>query len=85
MNPLDWRPTRRAVIAAGLVGGFLIASGTKSTSYSPIGLFFVAMLSGMFSPNFISSLARAADAIFGKTDQPPSHRSQQGEVSELER
>ncbi len=53
---------------AGLVGGFLVASGQNApTSYSPAGLIFVAVLAGMFSPNFVASLARAADAIFGKT------------------
>jgi hypothetical protein len=59
------------VAFAGLVGGFLIASGSESASYSPAGLLFVAALAGMFAPNFIASLARAADAIFGKTDRPP--------------
>jgi hypothetical protein len=59
------------VAFAGLVGGFLIASGSDSPSYSPAGLFFVAALAGMFAPNFIASLARAADAIFGKTARPP--------------
>jgi hypothetical protein len=57
---------------AGLISGFLVASGAKSATYSPAGLLFVAVLAGMFSPNFISALARAADAIFGKTDQPPT-------------
>jgi hypothetical protein len=53
---------------AGLIGGFLVASGTKApSSYSPAGLLFVAVLAGLFSPNFIGGLARAADAIFGKT------------------
>jgi hypothetical protein len=53
---------------AGLIGGFLVASGTKApSSYSPAGLLFVAVLAGLFSPNFIAGLARAADAIFGKT------------------
>jgi hypothetical protein len=53
---------------AGLIGGFLLASGTKApSSYSPAGLLFVALLVGLFSPNFIAGLARAADAIFGKT------------------
>jgi hypothetical protein len=59
------------VAFAGLVGGFLIASGSDNPSYSPAGLIFVAALAGMFAPNFIASLARAADAIFGKTQQPP--------------
>jgi hypothetical protein len=59
------------VAFAGLVGGFLIASGSDTPSYSPAGLIFVAALAGMFAPNFIASLARAADAIFGKTRQPP--------------
>jgi hypothetical protein len=54
------------VAFAGLVGGFLLASGSSSPSYSPTGLLFVAVLAGMFAPNFIGSLARAADAIFGK-------------------
>jgi hypothetical protein len=53
---------------AGLVGGFIVASGTKSATYSPAGLLFIAVLAGMFSPNFIASLARAADAIFGKSN-----------------
>ena len=53
---------------AGLIGGFLVASGTKApSSYSPAGLLFIAVLAGLFSPNFIAGLARAADAIFGKT------------------
>lgn len=59
------------VAFAGLVGGFLIASGSDNPSYSPAGLLFVAALAGMFAPNFIASLARAADAIFGKTQEPP--------------
>jgi hypothetical protein len=49
----------------------LVASGSDSPSYSPAGLLFVAALAGMFAPNFIASLARAADAIFGKTTRPP--------------
>jgi hypothetical protein len=57
---------------AGLVGGFIVASGTKSPTYSPAGLLFIAVLAGMFSPNFIASLARAADAIFGNTRLPSS-------------
>jgi hypothetical protein len=56
---------------AALVGGFLVASGSSSTSYSPAGLLFVSALAGMFAPNFVASLARAADAIFGKMGQPP--------------
>ena len=32
-------------------------------------------LAGMFAPNFIASLARAADAIFGKTGEPPARRN----------
>jgi hypothetical protein len=52
---------------AGLVGGFLVASGSENPTYSPAGLAFVGALAGMFAPNFIASLARAADAIFGKT------------------
>ena len=59
------------VAFAGLVGGFLVASGSSSPTYSPAGLLFVAALAGMFAPNFIASLARAADAIFGKTSEPP--------------
>jgi hypothetical protein len=59
------------VAFAGLVGGFLVASGSSSPTYSPAGLMFVAALAGMFAPNFIASLARAADAIFGKTSEPP--------------
>jgi hypothetical protein len=59
------------VVFAGLVGGFLVASGSSSPTYSPAGLLFVAALAGMFAPNFIASLARAADAIFGKTSEPP--------------
>jgi hypothetical protein len=57
------------VAFAGLVGGFLIASGSTSPSYSPAGLLFISALAGMFAPNFIASLARAADAIFGKMTQ----------------
>jgi len=56
---------------AGFVGGFLVTSGSSSPSYSPTGLLFIAALSGMFAPNFFASLARAADAIFGKTSEPP--------------
>jgi hypothetical protein len=63
------------VAFAGLVGGFLVASGSSSPTYSPAGLLFVAALAGMFAPNFIASLARAADAIFGKTSEPPSSAS----------
>jgi hypothetical protein len=59
------------VAFAGLVGGFLVASGSSSPTYSPAGLLFIAALAGMFAPNFIASLARAADAIFGKTSEPP--------------
>ena len=51
---------------AGLVGGFIVASGTKAPTYSPAGLLFIAVLAGMFSPNFIASLARAADGILRK-------------------
>jgi hypothetical protein len=65
------------VAFAGLVGGFLVASGSSSPSYSPAGLLFVAALAGMFAPNFIASLARAADAIFGKTSEPPTITSVQ--------
>src|SRR5439155_18482726 len=40
---------------AGLIGGFLVASGTKApSSYSPAGLLFIAVLAGLFSPNFIA-------------------------------
>lgn len=56
---------------AGLVGGFLVASGSENPTYSPAGLIFVAALAGMFAPNFVASLARAADAIFGKTRLSP--------------
>jgi hypothetical protein len=60
------------VAFAGLVGGFLVASGSRSPSYSPAGLLFVAALAGMFAPNFIAALSRAADAIFGKAGEPPA-------------
>jgi hypothetical protein len=63
------------VAFAGLVGGFLVASGSSSPTYSPAGLLFVAALAGMFAPNFIASLARAADAIFGNTSERPSTAS----------
>jgi hypothetical protein len=64
---------------AGLVGGFLVASGSGSPRYSPAGLLFVAALAGMFAPNFIAALSRAADAIFGKTGEPPAaERSPEG-------
>jgi hypothetical protein len=64
---------------AGLVGGFLVASGSGSPDYSPTGLLFVASLAGMFAPNFIAALSRAADAIFGKTSEPPApERSPKG-------
>jgi hypothetical protein len=53
------------------VGGFLVASGSSSPSYSPTGLLFIAALAGMFATNFIAALSRAADAIFGKTSEPP--------------
>jgi len=59
------------VAFAGFVGGFLVASGSSSPSYSPTGLLFIAALAGMFAPNFIAALSRAADAIFGKTSEPP--------------
>jgi hypothetical protein len=65
------------VAFAGLVGGFLVASGSSSPTYSPAGLLFVAALAGMFAPNFIASLARAADAIFGKASEPPTSTSVQ--------
>ena len=60
------------VAFAGFVGGFLVATGSSSPSYSPAGLLFISALAGMFAPNFIASLARAADAIFGKTGEPPA-------------
>jgi len=60
------------VAFAGFVGGFLVASGSSSPSYSPTGLLFIAALAGMFAPNFIAALSRAADAIFGKTSEPPA-------------
>jgi hypothetical protein len=60
------------VAFAGFVGGFLVASGSSSPSYSPTGLLFIAALAGMFAPNFIAALARAADAIFGKTSEAPA-------------
>ena len=64
------------VAFAGFVGGFLVASGSSSPSYSPTGLLFIAALAGMFAPNFIAALSRAADAIFGKTSEapPPARR-----------
>lgn len=60
------------VAFAGFVGGFLVASGSSSPSYSPAGLLFIAALAGMFAPNFIAALSRAADALFGKTSEPPA-------------
>jgi hypothetical protein len=60
------------VAFAGLIGGFLVASGSRSPSYSPTGLLFVAALAGMFAPNFIAALSRAADAIFGTPNAPPT-------------
>jgi|RhiMethySRZTD1v2_1073278.scaffolds.fasta_scaffold35403_5 hypothetical protein len=60
------------VAFAGFVGGFLVASGSSSPTYSPPGLLFIAALAGMFAPNFIAALSRAADAIFGKTSEPPA-------------
>lgn len=59
------------VAFAGFVGGFLVASGSRSPSYSPAGLLFIAALAGMFAPNFIAALSRAADALFGKTSEAP--------------
>jgi hypothetical protein len=56
---------------AGLVSGFLVASGSGSAEYSPTGLLFIAGLAGLFAPNFIGSLARAADAIFGPAGERP--------------
>jgi hypothetical protein len=50
---------------SGIVGGFLVASGSNSPSYSPTGLFFVAFLAGLFAENFIAALGRAATALFG--------------------
>ena len=59
----------RGIAFAGLIGGFLVASGTNApTSYSPAGLIFVAVLAGLFSPIFVAGLAPAADAIFRTTE-----------------
>ena len=50
---------------AGVVGGFLVATGAQAADYSPAGLLFIAFLAGLFAESFIKALSRAADALFG--------------------
>src|SRR5438270_10145888 len=40
---------------AGVVGGFLVASGSDKPTYSPTGLLFVAFLAGLFADKFIQA------------------------------
>jgi hypothetical protein len=53
------------VAFAGIVGGFLVASTSPGTTYSPAAVTFISFLSGMFAQKFLRRLSGAADALFG--------------------
>jgi hypothetical protein len=78
------------VVFAGVVGGFLLASGTEADTYSAPGMLFLAFLAGIFSRHFLNRLKASAEALFGEDPEAKrlkdeAERAQQAGMSDRRR
>jgi formate hydrogenlyase subunit 3/multisubunit Na+/H+ antiporter MnhD subunit len=67
------RPVFGAVMGmllfAGFVGGFLIATTETPQKFSPAGLLFLSLLSGLFAKTFVARLRVMFKTLLGDTEE----------------
>jgi hypothetical protein len=76
MRMVPWllvRPVFGAVMGtllfAGFVGGFLIATTQTPKQFSPAGLLFLSLLSGLFAKTFVARLRVMFKTLLGDTEE----------------
>jgi nitrate/nitrite transporter NarK len=70
------------VVFAGVVGGFLLASGTQTETYSAPGLLFLAFIAGIFSSHFLRRLKVSAEALFGEDEESKHAKERLKQIDE---
>jgi hypothetical protein len=60
------------IVYAGFIGGFLISTTKAPESFSPQGMVFLAVVSGLFAKTFLARVRIVFRAMLGEADKEPA-------------